>query len=185
MNDSRREIPGVDALLGSEEFADLLTARTRSLVVEATRRTLTRVREELVSGLRSAAPSVADIAAEARRELESMDQPSLRRVINATGIPLHTNLGRAPLPATARWALEDVALGYSNVEYDIEQGTRGSRYDHCAELLKELTGAEDALVVNNNAAAIVLVLNELAEGLETRNLFSRTTRTPRTTSPRR
>jgi L-seryl-tRNA(Ser) seleniumtransferase len=166
VNDSRRHIPGVDALLVSEEFSDLLTSRTRSLVVEAARRTLARVRDELASGLRSAAPSVADIAAKTRLELESMDQPSLRRVINATGVPLHTNLGRAPLPAAARWALEDAALGYSNVEYDLEQGTRGSRYDHCAALLKELTGAEDALVVNNNAAAVVLVLNELAEGLE-------------------
>jgi L-seryl-tRNA(Ser) seleniumtransferase len=120
----------------------------------------------MATGARDRAPSTAEVAAETRAELEAMDRPSLRRVINATGIPLHTNLGRAPLPAVARWALEDAALGYSNLEYDLEQGTRGSRNDHCTDLLLELTGAEDALVVNNNAAAVVLALNELAEGLE-------------------
>jgi L-seryl-tRNA(Ser) seleniumtransferase len=166
VNDSRRQIPSVDSLLGSEEFVALLSSRPRSFVVEAARRALARTRAELASGQRKVAPSTSEIAAETRREIEAMDRPSLRRVINATGIPLHTNLGRAPLPATARWALEDAALGYSNLEYDLEQGARGSRYDHCADLLKELTGAEDALVVNNNAAAVVLALNELAEGLE-------------------
>jgi L-seryl-tRNA(Ser) seleniumtransferase len=93
-----------------------------------------------------------------------MDTPSLRRAINATGIPLHTNLGRAPLSTAARQALAEVARGYSNLEYDLEKGARGSRYDHCAALLVELTGAGGALVVNNNAAAVMLALNELAEG---------------------
>ncbi len=95
-----------------------------------------------------------------------MDRPSLRRVINATGIPLHTNLGRAPFSAAAREALVAAAFGYSNLEYDIERGARGSRHDHCASLLTELTGAGGALIVNNNAAAVVLALNELAEGSE-------------------
>jgi L-seryl-tRNA(Ser) seleniumtransferase len=93
-----------------------------------------------------------------------MERPTLRRVINATGIPLHTNLGRAPLGASARQALEEIAAGYSNLEYDLATGRRGSRHDHCRELLRALTGAEAALVVNNNAAALVLALNELADG---------------------
>jgi L-seryl-tRNA(Ser) seleniumtransferase len=85
-------------------------------------------------------------------------------VINATGVVLHTNLGRAPLAAAAVDAILRVARGFSNLEYDLDSGTRGSRYVHCAELLRELTGAEDALVVNNGAAALVLVLNTVAEG---------------------
>jgi L-seryl-tRNA(Ser) seleniumtransferase len=85
-------------------------------------------------------------------------------VINATGVVLHTNLGRAPLAAAAVDAIVRVAQGFSNLEYDLESGARGSRYVHCAELLRELTGAEDALVVNNGAAALVLVLNTIAEG---------------------
>ena len=89
---------------------------------------------------------------------------SLRRVINATGVVLHTNLGRAPLAAVALDAIDRVARGFSNLEYDVARGERGSRYSHCAALLRELTGAEDALVVNNCAAALVLVLNTLADG---------------------
>jgi L-seryl-tRNA(Ser) seleniumtransferase len=85
-------------------------------------------------------------------------------VINATGVVLHTNLGRAPLPRVAIDAIARVAAGFSNLEYDIENGERGSRYTHCAGLLRELTGAEDALVVNNGAAALVLALNTLADG---------------------
>jgi L-seryl-tRNA(Ser) seleniumtransferase len=90
--------------------------------------------------------------------------PSLRRVINATGVVLHTNLGRAPLAPAAVDAIARVAQGFSNLEYDLEKGVRGSRYVHCSDLLRELTGAEDALVVNNGAAALVLVLNTVADG---------------------
>ena len=93
-------------------------------------------------------------------------QPSLRRVINATGVVLHTNLGRAPLADVAIRAIEEVAQGFSNLEYDIETGQRGSRYSHCVGLLRRLTGAEDALVVNNCAAAMVLALNALAQKKE-------------------
>jgi L-seryl-tRNA(Ser) seleniumtransferase len=165
-DDTRRRIPSVDALLASSAFSDLLETRPRSLVVEALRRTLHRVREELATGARDAVPAEAEIAGETLLDLEAMDRPSIRRVINATGVPLHTNLGRAPLPEAARLALDDVARGYSNIEYDIESGARGSRHAHVRALLSELTGAEDALVVNNNAAAVVLALNELADGRE-------------------
>jgi len=162
----RRSIPGVDALLRSQEFATLLTSRPRGLVLTALRRILERVRDELGSGVRATAPEEAELARATREALAEMERPSLRRVINATGIPLHTNLGRAPLPAAARAALEAVVGGYTNLEYDLETGTRGSRHEHCSDLLCELSGAEAAMVVNNNAAALVLVLNELAEGRE-------------------
>jgi L-seryl-tRNA(Ser) seleniumtransferase len=103
-------------------------------------------------------------AARVAERLAKVERPSLRPVINATGVVLHTNLGRAPLAGAARAAVEGVARSFSKLEYDLEVGERGSRYDHCAELLMELTGAESALVVNNNAAALVLALNTLAAG---------------------
>lgn len=166
MSDARRGLPGVDALLGSSELGELLDAWPRSLVVTALRRTLDGFRSELAAGGRAAAPEAREIVDATRRELVAGQMPSLRYVINATGVPLHTNLGRAPLPAAARAALDTVARGYSNLEYDLEAGTRGSRHVHSAALLAELTGADAALVVNNNAAAVVLALNELAEGRE-------------------
>ncbi len=166
MNDARRGLPGVDSLLGSSELAELLDAWPRSLVVTALRRTLDGFRDELAAGDRAAAPDVREIVDATRRELLAGQASSLRHLINATGVPLHTNLGRAPLPAAARAALDAVSRGYSNLEYDLEAGARGSRHAHCAASLAELTGADAALVVNNNAAAVVLALNELAEGRE-------------------
>ncbi|UCF19707.1 MAG: L-seryl-tRNA(Sec) selenium transferase [Gemmatimonadota bacterium] len=164
--DDRRRIPSVDTLLQSEELADLLAARPRSLVLSALRRTLAGIRAELAAGVRDGVPAVSAIAAATKRELIELDRTSLRRVINATGIPLHTNLGRAPLPAAAVEALHDIAGGYSSLEYDVGRGRRGSRHDHCAALLMALTGAGGSLVVNNNAAAVMLALNELADGRE-------------------
>jgi L-seryl-tRNA(Ser) seleniumtransferase len=166
MDEPRRRIPSVDSLLQSSEFIELLENRPRSLVLNALRRVLERVRGELATGKRASPPDEAELAEATREELRAMDRPSLRRVINATGIPLHTNLGRAPFSGAAREALVAAAFGYSNLEYDIERGERGSRHDHCASLLTELTGAGGALIVNNNAAAVVLALNELSEGRE-------------------
>jgi len=100
----------------------------------------------------------------ARASLEAGDVPSLRGVINATGVVLHTNLGRAPLAEVAVRAMTAAAAGYTNLEYDLDNGARGSRYSHCVSLLVELTGAEDALVVNNAAGALVLALNTIALG---------------------
>ncbi len=164
MSDARRGLPSVDVLLGSPEFAELLDTWPRSLVVTSLRRTLDGLRGELAAGDRTAAPETGEIEEATRRELLARQAPSLRHLINATGVPLHTNLGRAPLPDAARAALDSVARGYSNLEYDVEAGSRGSRHDHCAAILAELTGAEASLVVNNNAAAVVLALNELAQG---------------------
>jgi L-seryl-tRNA(Ser) seleniumtransferase len=99
-------------------------------------------------------------------ELRALRAPSLRRVLNATGVLVHTNLGRAPLAAEALAQVVETARGYSNLELDLSSGSRGSRQDHLASLLRRLTGAEAALVVNNNAAAMLLALAALAEGRE-------------------
>ena len=149
---SLRDLPSVDEL-----------ARTSNdpLAVEAARTVIARAREQLRAGT-----SPGDLAAELRAELAEARAAKLRRVINATGVIVHTNLGRAPLAAAALKQVQDVAGGYSNLEYDLDEGARGSRQDHIAGLLQRLTGAEAALVVNNNAAAVMLALAALAEGRE-------------------
>jgi L-seryl-tRNA(Ser) seleniumtransferase len=165
MSDPRRSIPSVDVLLEQEPFTGLLAAYPRARVVEAVRSVVADVRERVSSG--SEVEGIDDpesYASEVEAYFARKDEPSLRRVINATGVVLHTNLGRAPLPEAARDAMARVALGYSNLEYDLEEGRRGSRYNHCVSLLCDLTGADDALVVNNNAAALVLALNTMVRG---------------------
>ena len=159
MTDPRRALPSVNALLESDSVRPLLATAPRELVVNAVRDAVAAARD---------APEVPRDAGEwgaaIRDALATRRRRSLRPVINATGVILHTNLGRAPLAPAALAAIRDVASGYSNLEYDLEGGSRGSRYVHCVGLLRELTGAEDALVVNNGAAALVLALNALAEG---------------------
>ncbi len=163
MSDARRSIPSVDALLGDPAFADLLGRCPRARLVTVLRGVLEEMRARL-----SAGGDAGDVASPVRyaRRVEAVlareDVPSLRAVVNATGVVLHTNLGRAPLARAAIDAMTRAAQGYTNLEYDLESGARGSRYDHCRDLLAELTGAQDALVVNNNAAALVLALNTVA-----------------------
>ncbi len=167
MTDPRRHLPGVDVLLASPLFQQLLEDHPRSRVVGAVRDVLVAVREEMGRGGEGAVP--ADEGAWAARVEELLlvrDLPSLRGVINATGVVLHTNLGRAPLSEAARTAMAMAGQGYSNLEFELDAGVRGSRYVHCVELLQEITGAPDALVVNNNAAAVVLGLNTMATGRE-------------------
>ena len=165
MSDPRREIPSVDALLASPEFELILKGFPRQLVVKVTRIVIQEIRNRLLAGDKEIDPDgLSYYARTVVIRLEQETMPSLRRVINATGVVLHTNLGRAPLAEVAVDAMATTARGYSNLEYDVEAGRRGSRYDHCVKLLRELTGAEDAIVVNNNAAALVLVLNTTARG---------------------
>jgi L-seryl-tRNA(Ser) seleniumtransferase len=160
MTDPRRDIPSVSALLDSDALRPLLARAPRSVVVNAVRQAVDAAR-----GGATPLPAGDDAwAAAISAHLEQATRPSLRPVLNGTGVVLHTNLGRAPLAATAIDAIARVASGYSNLELDLETGARGSRYVHCAALLRELTGAEDALVVNNGAAALVLALNSLATG---------------------
>ena len=134
------------------------------LTVEAAREALDTAREAIRSG--EPCPPPEALARQVGERLAAKLRPTLRPAINATGVIVHTNLGRAPLSAEARAAMDAVALGYSNLEYDLEAGRRGSRYVHAEELLCRLTGAEAALVVNNNAAALLLVLMAFARGRE-------------------
>ncbi len=147
-----RDLPSVDEL-----------ARTSDdpLAVEAARRVIDRAREEIRAGA-----DPGDLRARLDVELAGVRRPKLRRVLNATGVIVHTNLGRAPLPATALERVHEVAHGYSNLEFDLDRGARGSRQDHAVDILRRLAGAEAALVVNNNAGAVLLALAALAEGRE-------------------
>jgi L-seryl-tRNA(Ser) seleniumtransferase len=154
---SLRDLPSVDELVRDERLA----AEPHALVVEAARTALDRARSEIKAG-REPGPLVDAVL----EELARARRPSLRRVLNATGVLVHTNLGRAPLSAAALARVAEVGAGYSNLEYDLGRGERGSRQDHLAPLFCRLTGAEAALVVNNNAAAVLLGLAALAEGRE-------------------
>jgi L-seryl-tRNA(Ser) seleniumtransferase len=147
-----RDLPSVDEL-----------ARTSDdpLAVDAARRVIDRAREEILAGAKP-----GDLGERLRDELHDARRARLRRVLNATGVIVHTNLGRAPLPDEAMERLREVGSGYSNLEYDLVTGTRGSRQDHVGKILRRLTGAEAALVVNNNAAAVLLALAALAERRE-------------------
>lgn len=161
MTDARRNLPSVSALLETSRVRELLEHHPRRLVLDIVRRALEAARE--AGGAQRTEGEWTETIASA---VSDAARPSLRRVVNATGVVLHTNLGRAPLAEPAIRAIEDVARGFSNLEYDLASGKRGSRYAHCVDLLRHLTGAEDALVVNNCAAAMVLTLNALAQKKE-------------------
>jgi len=158
MTDVRRELPSVSALLEAPDIRPLLFEHPRAIVVEAIR--------AAVESARSSGQQDVSWPDAVRAELAKSTRRSLRPVINATGIILHTNLGRAPLARAAIEAIALAARGFSNIEYDLDAGKRGSRNSHCVGLLKRLTGAEDAMVVNNGAAALVLALNTLARRRE-------------------
>jgi L-seryl-tRNA(Ser) seleniumtransferase len=145
-----RDLPSVDELAQTSDDP---------LAVEAARSVLARAREEIQAGA-----DPGELAARLRDELASLRRPHLRRALNATGVVVHTNLGRAPLAEAALERVREVGRGYSNLEYDVQAGSRGSRQDHVAAVIRRLTGAEAALVVNNNAAAVLLALAALAEG---------------------
>ncbi len=167
-----RAIPAVDELLLHPRLADLAEKSGRALVTQAVRNVLADVRGRLKGEpSQSAAPNsepfdLDQIEARVVAEVETALAPSLRRVINATGVVLHTNLGRAPLSLAAVAQINAIAAGYSNLEYDVARGERGKRDIHTGRLLAELVGAESAIVVNNNAAAVFLVLHALAKGAE-------------------
>ncbi len=164
MTDPRRRIPSVDRVLASNAFAALLARHPRQRIVRHLRSALDHAREELARGADRVPPHADDLAREVERALVLDRVPSLRSVVNATGVVLHTNLGRAPIAPAARVAMARAACGYGSLEFDLERGGRGSRYVHCVQLLRELTGAEAALVVNNAAGALVLGMNALAAG---------------------
>ena len=159
-DDSRRAIPSVGSLLELQEVQALLSTHARSTVVNAIRASVDEARRN------NDVVGHGDWHSRIASHIAALERRSLRVVVNGTGVILHTNFGRAPLAAAAVDAIREIAGGYTNLEYDIDAGRRGSRYVHCVSLLRELTGAEDAIVVNNCAAAMILSLSALARGRE-------------------
>ncbi len=167
-----RDIPSVDNLLHTHTAAEMIAEFGRPLTLEAIRYVLTTVRKKVSKETSATIPASGEMLVRAGKVLNQWTRPTLQPVINATGVILHTNLGRAPLSESALAAMQAVSQGYSTLEYDLEKGRRGSRYTHTEDLLKRLTGAEAALVVNNNASALLLILSALAR--RRRVLISRT-----------
>jgi L-seryl-tRNA(Ser) seleniumtransferase len=163
--DALRALPAVSALVESASGARLIATYGRAATVDALRAALEAARGQMRAGALDTYDAQAAIA-DAERSLAAAFQPTLRPVINAAGVIIHTNLGRAPLSAAAQAAVQTAAAQYNTLEYDLESGARGSRLLHADRLLAAVTGAEAGLVVNNNAAALVLLLSALAQGKE-------------------
>ena len=155
-------IPSVDQLLQTQTVMDLIAMYGRPLTLNALRSILDEIRARLVADPQAAPPQIDFILSQADARLIAWTKPTLQPVINATGVILHTNLGRAPLSEAAIAAMNEVSLGYSNLEFDLGTGKRGSRLIHAESVLQKLLGVEAALVVNNNASAVLLVLSALA-----------------------
>ena len=159
-----RDLPSVDSVMGTDAVVGIVEAYRREWVVDLVRLELDEARERVRHG--SAAPTASELADEVCRRVQSMSRVEPRRVINATGVILHTNLGRAPLSRAATEGAVQAAAGYTNLEMDLDSGKRGSRQVHLQSLLGQLTGAEASLAVNNNASALLLGLSALAAGKE-------------------
>jgi len=171
-NTGLRKLPAVNEVLQTSQINELLARNPRFLVIEAVREVLSRIRRQILAGDNLTASNFSKeellsvIAGGIIKEVDRKAQPKLRQVINATGVVLHTNLGRSLLSLKAQQAIKVAASRYINIELDLETGRRGSRYTAVENLLTRLTGAESALVVNNNAAAVFLALNTIASGKE-------------------
>lgn len=164
MNSEFRRLPSVDRLISEERIKQLEGIYPQELLVNLVRQHLEHDRLSIAAG--NPCPSIDEIVESICAQLRELGNPSLRPVINATGVILHTNLGRAPLSREAAAAMDTVARGYSNLEFNLDSGTRGSRQTHIEQILCQLTGAEAALVVNNNASAVLLGLTALAKRKE-------------------
>ena len=162
MKHKLRQLPSIDTLLQSSITSDLISLYGRNTVIEQLRSEIDALRQQLLNG-NDVPIDEQSVLKRVQSQLEHDFMPTLRPVLNATGVIIHTNLGRALLSESAQQAMQSVANHYSNLEFNLETGKRGSRYLHAEELLKDLTGAEAALVVNNNAAALVLALSSLAQ----------------------
>ena len=164
-----RQLPQVDELLRHPTLLPAVTPLPRALAAAQVRRALADQREWLTTAPAADLPPELDLEGllqELLKALEAAAHPSIRRVLNATGVVIHTNLGRSPLAAAALAQIQEIGAHYSTLEYDLAQGERGSRHDHLEGLLREITGAEAALVLNNNAGAVLLALTALAQGRE-------------------
>ncbi len=154
-----QKLPSVDKLLQHNDLSQLAELHGHRMLVESIRASLDEARRQILSG--RTAPPANVLVQSILTALNGQTHPTLQSVINATGVVIHTNLGRAILSQRAIQAMTQAASGYSNLEYDLEAGRRGSRYNHAADLLCRLTGAEAAVVVNNNAGAVMLSLMAL------------------------
>ena len=164
MNSQFRQLPSVDRVLSHDRIKQLEETYPHTLLVDLVRQQLENARLSIVAG--NPCPSLDEIVEAVSAQISSLEKPSLRPVINASGVILHTNLGRAPLSQEAIDAMSTASTGYCNLEYDLDSGRRGSRHVHIEKLLCQLTGAEAALVVNNNASAVLLGLTALAKRRE-------------------
>jgi len=161
-----RKIPKVDEILKDNDWKKLVGEYPEGLAKDALRECLDNLRSLIKADATDSLPSIGEIISTTKEVLVAWMNPRLKRVINGTGVIIHTNFGRSLLAAPAIDAVKNAASHYTNLEYDLQQGSRGDRYGHSTAILTRLTGAESALVVNNNAAAVILVLNTLAEGKE-------------------
>jgi L-seryl-tRNA(Ser) seleniumtransferase len=164
MQEELRKLPSVEKVLHKPEIRQSVSKSGRPVVLDSIRQVMHEARQEIASG--RPCPSLDSLVDRTLLHLKERERLILRKVINATGVIVHTNLGRAPLSNDARAAMDLVAKGYSNLEYDLEAGARGSRHVHAEQLFSELTGAGSAMLVNNNAGALLLVLTALARGKE-------------------
>jgi L-seryl-tRNA(Ser) seleniumtransferase len=165
-----KKLPKIDEVLLILEKQNIYDLAPREVIKEACRKIVQDLREKIVNAKKKLpaefSPDASAVAKEVEKSIKGLYRYSLRRVVNATGVILHTNLGRAPLCPEALERIMEVGKAYSNLEFDLAKGERGQRYDHVSSLICALTGAEDALIVNNNAAAVLLVLNTLADKKE-------------------
>ncbi|MHB8138515.1 MAG: L-seryl-tRNA(Sec) selenium transferase [Smithellaceae bacterium] len=165
-----KSLPKIDEVIGILETQSIYEKASREIVREACRDIVQKLRDDILAAPDKKLPTVKTDAMSAARTvagyIDKLYHYQLKRLVNATGVILHTNLGRAPLCPEALDRIMDVGRGYSNLEFNLDRGERGLRYDHVSRLICVLTGAEDALIVNNNAAAVLLVLNTLADRKE-------------------
>lgn len=174
LNETLRKLPKIGDLIERPEIKELVYFYGKNVVLKAAREAVNELREQLILSETSCHSkeklTEENLIKEALKiiikKLEEYKSFSLKKVINATGVVLHTNLGRAPLPKEVLENINNIASGYSNLEFDLDEGERGERYSHVKNLLIDLTGAEDAMVVNNNAGAVLLCLSALSKGKE-------------------
>ena len=160
------QIPAINKILLLDEIKELMNTYTEVAIKSAIKQYIEEIKQAILNEELTEVPSLSKIVGEVEKIVEKEDKNSLRRVINATGTILHTNLGRSLLSEKIKENIESVAFNYSNLEFDIDNKKRGSRYVHLIDIIKKLTGAEDVLVVNNNAAAVLLTLNTLVKDQE-------------------
>lgn len=166
MNELLSKIPSINKILLTEELKQLLEEYPEIFIKDIVKKEVEDIKNDILMSSIKEVPSMEEIVERVSFQVKKKDRLSLRRVINATGTILHTNLGRSLLSEHVKENLTEIAFNYSNLEFNIDEKARGSRYTHLIDIIKRLTGAEDVLVVNNNAAAVLLTLNTLTKGKE-------------------